>query len=162
MHEPLWCSLALLFQMLCMCNSCNRSRKRKWAKGSQDQTVLLIIPVVGMESKALSKPKLCVPFGLFFFPSATLLYPMDSPQDVPARSFVVSIFVSAPLQSAASLCAALLCYPSLTWPLSPGGIKALPCRLTSLWLCEETDQKRHGSFAAQNRGSGEVWVMLGT
>lgn len=117
MSEPLWCYCALLFQMLCMCNLWNRSRKRKWAKGSQNQTVLLIIPVVGMESKVLSKLQLCVPWWLFFSSTATVLYLMYTAQNPLPWSLIDSFYPLAHLQSTALLCP----LPSaiLHWSLSP-------------------------------------------
>lgn len=111
--------------------------------------MLLIIPVVGMESKVLSKPKLCVPFCLF---SATLLYPMDSPQDALACSLIASIFLLAPLPSAASLCAPWICYPSLT-PLSLLPKEALKCRHTDPGVCGTVRCHRRSEMSRQLHSS---------
>lgn len=154
MHEPLWWSCALLFQMLCMCNLCNRSRKRKLAKGGQNQTVLLIIPVVGVERKVLSKPQLCVPWWFFSFSTTTLLY---SAQTAVPWSLIVFFYSLSPLQSAALLCP----LPSAILhriPLSLLPKRVLKCHRTDLEVSDtvrRTDQKCHGSFAAWNLGSGE-------
>lgn len=106
-----------------------------------------------MESEVLRDPKLSVPFWLFSFPSTILLYSMHSPQEAQAYS-IVSIFLLAPLQTAASLCALLLCCPTLT-PLSPLPKEALQYYRTDPGCCGTVrSQIRNARAASQLQTEG--------